>query len=531
MLASTPSRWGRKTADLSVGWDVYQNIRYNGGFTHIADMIASFWTFQRCYSNKCNEATGFGYFTHVNYSGMPLASYNTNTQAYDPVSGTSGDLWGGWHDATSTDKDTIDEGLAVRDMAMALERVTNPTDRAALISELRWGTDYLLHIQSPDGGWIERLVPEDYAVTNKSAGIVGQCVAGLAAASVVLQSSDPTYAQQCLTAAQNGWSWMVANPNAFTDDWDGTPGNVLGAAVELARATGQQQYINFAKTNIAQGTWSWNGYWIKSSGDFPGQIDTDYVGHIIEVKWALTPVALARFYDIAPDSATKINIVTLCQSWVNLMKSSMTNNPFSVSENMFESWFGFAPYLLDTAHCLLHIGIHLNNQDAINLAIKDYEFDTGFNPFGYSVACGFGGDPPIAPFNRPLTNSIGESLPAFIDNGVINMNYMMMWDEWPVGEGGLGSAATLDVLAILNQRAVYASLRPRPYLPCPVRRHLDLSFPSTLSLTYRIDKTDSLSPPSWTTVSNNVPGTGNPIHIQASNLSAQRFYRVVLLSP
>jgi Glycosyl hydrolase family 9 len=66
--------------------------------------------------------------------------------------------------------------------------------------------------------------------TNETAGIAGQCVAGLAAASVVLQSSDHTYAQECLTAAQNGWSWMVANPNAYTHDWDGTPGNVLGAA-------------------------------------------------------------------------------------------------------------------------------------------------------------------------------------------------------------------------------------------------------------------------------------------------------------
>jgi len=40
------------------------------------------------------------------------------------------------------------------------------------------------------------------------------------------------------------------------------------------------------------------------------------------------------------------------------------------------------------------------------------------------------------------------------------MNCLMMWDEWPVGEGGLGRAAASDVLAILNQRAVYASLPP-----------------------------------------------------------------------
>ena len=59
----------------------------------------------------------------------------------------------------------------------------------------------------------------------------------------------------------------------------------------------------------------------------------------------------------------------------------------------------------------------------------------------------------------------------------------------------------------------------------------DLSMASNLGQTYRSDETDSLRPPFGTTASNNVPGTGNPIYIQASNLSAQRFYRVVLLSP
>jgi hypothetical protein len=59
----------------------------------------------------------------------------------------------------------------------------------------------------------------------------------------------------------------------------------------------------------------------------------------------------------------------------------------------------------------------------------------------------------------------------------------------------------------------------------------ELSFPSSLGQTYRIESTDTLSPPSWTTISNNIPGSGNQFHILETNLSAQRFYRVVIISP
>jgi alpha-L-fucosidase 2 len=445
---------GQKSGRFKIAPDVHQFVPYHDGSTTIADMIASMYDYQRCYHDKCIDN---GPRTHGIYRDMPVYEAGSGTLIPDV---RSGDMYGGWHDATSTDIEFIEMGMTVLDMTMAAERVTDPTDRAALLSELRWGANYLIKTQYPNGGWPTGVAPEEGGKMfgTSATGIAGKCVSALAAVSALLQSSDPDYAQQCLDAAIRGWTWMKANPTAFTSTWDGKAGNVLAAAVELARATGQQEYIDFAVTTIADGTWSSRGAWIKKSGSFPGQ-DAGYWGHLVEVYWAQAPVALARFYAIAPP-ATKSQIDTLLENWVTLMKAQM-NNPYSVAENMFVSWFGFSQHLLHTAQCLLHIGIHMNNPEAIDLAIKNYEFCTGFNPLGGSMGCGFGEETLLPLFSRPLDGSIGGFIPGFkYENNRIHADFLYSWDSWTVGETGLGSSAVIDVLAMLNELAVLAAMPP-----------------------------------------------------------------------
>ncbi|MGO8836646.1 MAG: carbohydrate binding domain-containing protein [Limisphaerales bacterium] len=59
------------------------------------------------------------------------------------------------------------------------------------------------------------------------------------------------------------------------------------------------------------------------------------------------------------------------------------------------------------------------------------------------------------------------------------------------------------------------------------------SFASDLGRTYRVERSDSLSPAVWLPVTNDVPGTGSLIQVMdaAPALPNQRFYRVLLLSP
>jgi hypothetical protein len=60
-----------------------------------------------------------------------------------------------------------------------------------------------------------------------------------------------------------------------------------------------------------------------------------------------------------------------------------------------------------------------------------------------------------------------------------------------------------------------------------------VSFPSQLGQTFRVERSESLSPPSWSAVGDNLPGTGAIIQVTDPDVSApnQAFYRVLILAP
>ncbi len=60
-----------------------------------------------------------------------------------------------------------------------------------------------------------------------------------------------------------------------------------------------------------------------------------------------------------------------------------------------------------------------------------------------------------------------------------------------------------------------------------------IGFPSQYGQTYRVEESDGLSPPAWSVVADQIPGTGGMIQVTNTGvaLQDQRYYRVVLLSP
>jgi hypothetical protein len=60
-----------------------------------------------------------------------------------------------------------------------------------------------------------------------------------------------------------------------------------------------------------------------------------------------------------------------------------------------------------------------------------------------------------------------------------------------------------------------------------------ISFASQLGQVYRVERTDSLNPTAWTPVADGLEGTGYSIQVTNTGVPfpAQRFYRVVLVSP
>jgi hypothetical protein len=101
---------------------------------------------------------------------------------------------------------------------------------------------------------------------------------------------------------------------------------------------------------------------------------------------------------------------------------------------------------------------------------------------------------------------------------------------WRVDEVGASSSTNGAVWTF----ATAVSLTNRPAIGGGINGgSFAINFPSHLGQTYRVERTDSLNPANWQTVSNNIPGTGGPLQIldPGAGTSASRFYRSVILPP
>jgi hypothetical protein len=101
---------------------------------------------------------------------------------------------------------------------------------------------------------------------------------------------------------------------------------------------------------------------------------------------------------------------------------------------------------------LLHIGLELHNDEAMQLALKQYEWLLGFNPMQSSFIIGFGNDPivPVQSCERKPENTIGGLMPGMILlNGELS-NHYDPYNQWSICEVGESSAVLFDLLAGFN---------------------------------------------------------------------------------
>ncbi len=188
------------------------------------------------------------------------------------IIGTSCDVSGGWHSAAGYSKYVSSACLALADMLYALKlfgESFSEEEKNTIIQECRWGLDWLLKMQSSDGGvhgsvhtlQIGTFVPpeedeNDYILGEKSSLSSLMFTAAAALASDYFKESDSSFSALLRKAAEKSWLWTVQtseyeyysskNGSAATDG-EGVyslESQFMWAMCEMYRLTG---YASFAE--------------------------------------------------------------------------------------------------------------------------------------------------------------------------------------------------------------------------------------------------------------------------------------------
>lgn len=230
------------------------------------DMIVGYFSKQRCGAST----TGYLSPCHLD-DGIRVDN------------GRHKDVTGGWHDASDLRKWVSATIYGVMGLARAYD-LENPQYRKAILDELRWGNQYFLKMQEPQGyvmdfiggdlkkhsdnnRWtdnkiesggtdIELVIPntgtskqlmlvsgnkDDRIIQTQPVETMAQYNFVTAEAMVARNTlkTDPAYSKKCLDAAKKCYDWCL---KAGSDTTTGNIGAALQAAIEMYKTTGQQAY-------------------------------------------------------------------------------------------------------------------------------------------------------------------------------------------------------------------------------------------------------------------------------------------------
>ncbi len=216
--------------------------------------------------------------------------------AFHVSSGKSGALpnHGGWHDAGDYGRYVVNSGISTGTLLWAWELYPSALRGLSLaipesggklpdyLAEVRWNLEWMLQMQDTDGGvWHKQtserfcafIMPQDDKLTSyvigtgsapyKSTGATADLASVMAIAARCYGPYDAAFAQRCLIAARQAWSWAMAHPDVQFQNPPGVSTGGYGdrqlsdelawASAELWRTTGEDQYEKAFFANIPEG--------------------------------------------------------------------------------------------------------------------------------------------------------------------------------------------------------------------------------------------------------------------------------------
>ncbi len=200
------------------------------------------------------------------------------------------DATGGWHDAGDYGRYVVNSGISTATLLFMFERYKKKMEDVKMsipesggpipdvLAEAKWNIDWMLKMQSSDGGVYHKVTPKRFPgwikaendtapeyVFQKTSTAAANLAAVCAVAARVYKPYDADFAARCLKAAEKSWQYLVKNPDivpagGFLNPDDSNTGQYkdsydkderFWAATELFITTGKQAYEKYVEENFA----------------------------------------------------------------------------------------------------------------------------------------------------------------------------------------------------------------------------------------------------------------------------------------
>jgi endoglucanase len=321
-----------------------------------------------------------------------------------------------------------------------------------VLDEVRWELEWILKMQDTDGGmygkvddnqnYTQRVLRDMYdGVANvKPTHSTALAAKALAHASILYAQYDPVFANECLLAAENAWSYLEQHPDNikgvdYTTDNDKE--SRFGAAAALYRATGEAKYNDYVLANYTQ----FNESFVNKDWDWVGSSFYAYCHYLKAnnpnaevVNWFKEKFTIYRH-----DRMERYN----GNAWGNAINNG---NYYWGSNNIV---IGTALEILVGSKVL---GIY--NDEVRNMALGSLNYVLGANAMRKSFVTGYGEDS-IKTVFATFTQYPGQGVPkGWIPLGVNRWNgggssnfpakdYLDSDSEWTTNEHSVGANCNL----------------------------------------------------------------------------------------
>ncbi|XID95884.1 glycoside hydrolase family 9 protein [Paenibacillaceae bacterium WGS1546] len=335
------------------------------------------------------------------------------------------DVSKGWYDAGDKGKYVNAGAKALSDLFWAYELMPEKFTDAQfnipesgngipdILDEARWEVEWILKMQdAATGGFYARVAFHDddnmlnrevidkdtvsprteiktTADTATAAGI-------LAHAYLIYQTIDPTFAQQCLDAAEAAWAYLEAHPENIrtpnTGKWpydvEDDSSNRLWAAGSLYRSTGDAEYNDYFLANYTD----MEPHFLAPL-DFASGWDTTWsTGFFSYLKSANPDPAVVSWY------------ATRFQQWFDDKLARHSESPWDSVVRDGHYYWGITMQIANTPMEMIIgtkvLGIFESNKaDIDELAYSQLDWILGQNPVGISFVSGYGDNSVQYPFS------------------------------------------------------------------------------------------------------------------------------------